>query len=193
MKLIGLYGKARVGKDTAAEILAKRLQLFRYSFASPLKDMLTSVFGNHFYTGDRERICPETGVSYRVMMQTLGTEWGRSLNPDLWVNLVNKKWEEVKYQAEHADTYRAAFNAEPPKGMVLSDVRFDSEAKWIQDNGGIVIEILRSDVAKINGVEGHASELGLQTAKPDYTIGNFGNMDSLHDLLRNVIFSAYKE
>lgn len=184
--LIGIYGRARSGKDTAAEYLAKRLGLYKYAFAEPLKTMLKSVFGDHFHEGDRSGICPETGVSYRVMMQTLGTEWGRALNENVWVNLVGKKWAEVLYQRHHADTYRAAFGQDSAQGMVLSDVRFDSEAEWVRDHGGLIVHVNRG-IQPTPGILGHASEKGICPTLIDYTVNNGGTLSQLYQNLENLI------
>lgn len=171
LPLIGLTGMARSGKDTAGVMLEQiglthGDVLCRYSFAEPMKTMLKSVFGDHFHEGDRSGICPESGVSYRTMMQTLGTEWGRSLNPQLWVNLVEKRWKQ---------------DAANGCGTILTDVRFDSEAQWIKMNGGVIIKVVRAgDEGELQGgVPGHASEVGI---KPMYVDGVIINNHGLDDL-----------
>jgi len=182
MILLGIAGLARSGKDTAANHLAEVLRLERYAFAEPLKTMLKSVFGDHFHVGDRSGICPEAGISYRLLMQTLGTEWGREqVNPQLWVNLVDRHWNEVQYQAKFADTYRRAFETDPPNGMILSDVRFDSEAKWIKDNGGFIIHISRPETERSGAPrEGsHASEDGITLSYADVCLINDGDIEDL--------------
>ncbi|QYW06502.1 putative deoxynucleotide monophosphate kinase [Pseudomonas phage UAntarctica] len=180
--LIGIYGRARSGKDTAADYLAKRLGLYKYAFAEPLKTMLKSVFGDHFHEGDRSGICPETGVSYRVMMQTLGTEWGRALNDNVWVNLVEKKWDWVNkggWAPGAPDC--GGFN-----GMVLSDIRFDSEAEWVRDHGGMVVHVCRN-VEPTPGIIGHVSEQGIRQGLVDYAINNGGTLPEFHQCLESLI------
>ena len=81
--LIGLTGRARVGKDTAASFLANDYLLKRYAFAQPIKDAAEAMgFARSVYDNDdmKERVIQGLGVSYRRILQTLGTEWGRSLN-----------------------------------------------------------------------------------------------------------------
>lgn len=193
--LIGVYGRARSGKDTAADYLAKRLTLYKYAFAEPLKTMLKSVFGDHFHEGDRSGICPETGVSYRVMMQTLGTEWGRVLNENVWVNLVGKKWDWVQrgcpFDTPVGEVSNVWLGDVPisSQGMVLSDVRFNSEAEWIRDHGGLVVYIHR-DAEKQVGVLGHASELGICPTLVDYTVDNNGTLSQLYQNLENLIIKV---
>lgn len=189
--LIGLAGLARSGKDTAASYMAKELGLFTYSFAGPLKDMLRSAFGNHFHGGDRERICKETGVSYRVMMQTLGTEWARSLHPDVWTNLAKTKWEWVKggCPVDHSQSIlqNVVMGAlDQHSGMVISDVRFDNEAEWIRSEGGIIIHVERDSAEKV-GTAGHASEAGLTKIHGDLVVENNSTLEAYHDALDYLI------
>lgn len=187
MKLIGVTGLARSGKDHASDNLARLMRLHKYAFAEPIKTMLKSVFGDHFHEGDRSGICPETCKSYRVMMQTLGTELGREMwNPQVWVNLVAKRWKEVE-RGEHfvpvghfTENFAVGHTAE---GMVLSDVRFDSEAEWIQLNSGVILEIVRPEQKTLGeklrsavGIAGHQSEKGISRHYVTHTIVNDGTL-----------------
>lgn len=176
--LIGIYGKARCGKDTAADYLAKRHGLMQYAFAEPIKQMLKAGFGDHFHEGDRSGICPETGKSYREMMQTIGTEWGRDMmHPDLWVRMAAKKWQALLDVRGCPDPY---------KGMIISDVRFRSEARWIQQAGGVVIELYGRGSDTPVGIPGHISEAGLGPDEVDMGINNRGDLANLHRLLDGV-------
>lgn len=177
--LIGVYGKARAGKDTLSDYLSSRMHLRKYAFAEPLKQMLKSVFGDNFHTGDRERICPEAGVSYRTLMQTLGTEWGREINPNLWVNLVAKRWAETQ---EDFATGPRIEDHPLTQGMIISDVRFDSEARWIKEQGGILIEIDRPGT-NVVGIAGHASEQGISPGLTNVKVHNTSDVAYLHSTL----------
>jgi hypothetical protein len=173
MILIGLAGVARSGKDTAAAVLATELGLYRHAFADPIKRMLEQVFGNNFVIGDRERIDPISGVSYRKLMQTLGTEWGRAIQPDLWTRVAKAKWEWIT-QAKHPSDWLAGQASGEPmnfSGMVISDVRFDNEAEWIRSEGGIIVHVERDDTEQV-GVAGHASEAGLTKIHGDLVVEN---------------------
>lgn len=195
MKLVGVTGLARSGKDHASDYLATLMHLQKYAFAEPLKTMLKSVFGDHFHEGDRSDICPETCKSYRVMMQTLGTEWGREMmNPQIWVNLVARRWKEIEHGGHLVQVKRdpgdpaAGYKGYIAEGMVLSDVRFDSEAEWIKLNGGVIVEIVRpehrSTLEKVKaavgmtvGIPGHQSEKGISRHYITHTIVNDGSLN----------------
>lgn len=165
-QLIGLAGRARSGKDTSANYLAQTLGWDTYAFADPIKDMLTPVFGHHFRSGNREEPFEWLGKSPRQLMQTLGTEWGRELiHPHLWILLANERLKVLR---------------ESGSGLIISDVRFQNEADWIRSEGGIVVEVRRPDLEK---VQEHKSEQWEVDA--DVVIDNDGDLYTLRDKLRN--------
>lgn len=176
MMLIGLAGLARSGKDTAAAALTRRLGLYQHAFADPIKRMLEQVFGDNFVAGDRERIEPISGVSYRKLMQTLGTEWGRSIQPDLWTRVAKAKWDDVRNVDGKSSL--PLLDGQPAfKGLVISDVRFDNEAEWIRSEGGIIVHIGRPNLVQV-GVSGHASEAGLTKLPYDLVVENDSSLDT---------------
>ena len=167
--LIGLVGRARVGKDTAAEYLVE--SGFRSgSFADPLKDMLETVFGPHFRSGDREQPIEWLGKSPRELMQTLGTEWGRDcVHRDLWVLLAHRRWQSIKSKCA---------------GMVFTDVRFENEAGWITSQGGYLIEVTRSSAQPVNP---HSSEQADLSELCDFRVENEGTFNHLYVQLEGVL------
>lgn len=180
--LIGLYGKARSGKDTAADFISSRGGFHKYAFAEPIKKMLKSVFGDNFHEGDRSGVCPQAGVSYRHMMQTLGTEWGRDcINKDLWLNLAKAEWQWV---LAGRPAHRPDWDL--PR-MVISDVRVPNEAEWILSQGGIVIEIVSDRSPSSVGVEGHSSESGIPVSLVSIVVENNGTIKDLRNELVRVL------
>ena len=178
MKLIGITGKARSGKDTAARVLIEQRGLINYSFADPMKEGVKVMFGlteEHVNGELKEQVIPEIGVSPRRILQTLGTEWGRDIiRSDLWVLLAQQKWEAIKAATE------GTFHG----GMIVPDVRFEDEAAFIRDNGGLLIHIERKAAQEI---EGHVSEAGVEWRKGDTRINNSG---TLADLKRWVLWAT---
>ncbi len=90
--IIGMAGHAGAGKDVAARHLVARYGFVQAAFADPIRDMaallleqigVPDAFLRHRLF--KERPLPELGFSPRALMQVIGTEVGRSLNPDLWV------------------------------------------------------------------------------------------------------------
>lgn len=153
MRLIGLAGKARSGKDTVADMLAAR-GFERYAFAQPLKQGVRAMFGlteAHTDGEWKEDVLPWLGRSPRYLMQTLGTEWGRQLvAEDVWLRLAQKRLDDMREDA--VCTFGRC------RGLVISDVRFDNEAEWVRDQGGEVWHIARPEA---QAVADHASEAGV--------------------------------
>jgi hypothetical protein len=89
----------------------------------------------------------QDGLTPRYALQTLGTEWGRAQDPDMW----------FKY-ADADATQRGV------KGYcVVSDVRFLNEGAFLQSKGAPLIEVLRpgfdGEAAMAAGVAAHQSEM----------------------------------
>ena len=160
LRLIGLTGKARSGKDTFAGYLSYVLKIPPYALASPIKRNVNQMFGwdDRHSDGELKEVIDETlGFSPRKAYQVFGTEFGRHLNPDIWINMARAQYRMIGK-------------------LIITDVRFDNEAKWIQSEGGIVIEVVRDS---IKAVEGHSSETGVNREYIDYTIENNGSLNDL--------------
>jgi hypothetical protein len=136
--IIGLVGFIGSGKGTVGDILEQK-GFIKDSFAKPLKDACAVMFGwsRELLEGDTEmsRKWREQPDSYwsekfgreftpREALQKMGTEAGRDVfHKDIWViSLLNRA---------------------KGKDVVVTDVRFQNEIKYIQDNGGIVIRVKR--------------------------------------------------
>jgi len=179
MKLLGIHGKARAGKDTIASYLTNNRDFERYAFADPIRDAVSTMFDlseEQIHGNQKEKVIDWVGKSPRQLMQTLGTEWGRDLvHPDLWLKLAQRHWENLTEYC--IDTF-----GEIPEGLVIPDVRFENEAKWIRENG-MLIHVVRPDNWE---VASHISEAGIEfdPKKGDGHILNSGTLEELHELLR---------
>lgn len=164
--LIGLTGRARSGKSTAAEHLVGTYLLEHYAFADPLRDGLMAIFNLDptDFEGDRkEQSLAWLDRSPRQLMQSLATEWARdTVHPDLWVMLAE----------QNLDYIINALGA--VLGFVISDVRFENEAALIRRRGGTVIHIFRPDAKAVNS---HISEAGIAAHKDDLTLTNYGTVE----------------
>lgn len=166
----GVTGKARSGKDTVVNFLIAAAGGYPYSFAGPIKTMLSAGFGIHmadpYWQAHKEDPIPAFGKSPRQMMQTLGTEWGRNLvHPDVWLLLAKQKL------------------LEKGPGMVISDVRFENEAAWVRKVGGMIIHVQRDALA----VNPHSSEAGVEVAASDAIINNFGTLEELQERVKDLV------
>jgi len=110
-------------------------------------------------------------LSPRVMLQTLGTEWGReAVRDSIWIDALLSQAKTLLHEDGNTKkwTYDPLLGPIPATkaskvvhGVVISDVRFQNEFEAIHKEGGSVIRVIRpstdSEAASI-GIFGHASE-----------------------------------
>jgi hypothetical protein len=173
-RLIGLYSHAPgSGKSTVADML---WDYKRLSFADPLRKFSAQILSSLGYNGlaclrdKKEEKIAELGVSPRQMMQTLGTEWGRScIHPDLWIMVAAGTVEEQLKRG---------------RNVVIDDVRFPNEAEMIRRLGGELWLVDRPGVV----YEGnHASEGALHSIVPDTVINNSGSFHQLRQVVTSLL------
>jgi|DEB19_MinimDraft_3_1074340.scaffolds.fasta_scaffold01949_2 hypothetical protein len=155
--IIAFTGLAQAGKTTAADFLAK-LGWNKVSFASPLKRMMAVLTDET----DKDARPPELcGKTVRECYQSLGTEWGRNLvGRDIWLRAAKRQMGLI---------------AKNGGRVVCDDVRFDNEAELVHKLGGIVIEVRR---AGLNRME-HESESGISPLALDASLANDGSPEDL--------------
>ena len=174
--LIGIHGKAKTGKDTAASHLVENYGFVRHAFADALKQTAATMFGVSIecFTNEnlKDRFNSYWGISYREMLQKLGTECARDVfHQDFWIRRCAK--------AVHAD-----LNSDACAGVVISDVRFENEADWVRKAGGVVLHLKVSPLKRrITTVREHISEKTLPRLEGDYLIRNDGTISDLYAAL----------
>lgn len=202
--LVGISGKIGSGKSTAAEHLGTAHGFKEYAFARPLKTAASALFGVplvHFEDRRlKETVVQQWGMSPRRMLQWLGTDLIRDNFRDDF--LVARTMMEVDSDAA------SALDHDPPSSLlvpaprfrstwhvaqVISDVRFDNEARAILERGGEVWKVERPaddtgtalELELDPGAEGaqqqvHASERGIS---PDLVTRTIRNDTSLSDFI----------
>lgn len=178
MTLIGIAGPAQSGKSTLAGEF-RRLVEFRgqkyaeQPFAGPLKRMLASIGVDVSCLSKNVPVPFLDGlITPRVMMQTLGTEWGRALLPNLWLRV----WQNELGDSAHV--------------VCVPDVRFDNEAELIRELGGIIIHVKRKPTADMRAVPSHASEAGITRAKGDIIFRNDRGIEKMAALAASILDNA---
>ena len=157
MRLIGIAGPARAGKDTLASYMLDNLgdNWTRSSFADPIKKML-EVIGVDCSDDAKAVIDERFCYTPRHMMQILGTEWGRHMiNGDIWV--------------------KAFAHLNAGKCVIVPDVRFENEADLVREHGVLI------HLTGRGGIEGnHVSENPIEFKAGDIVIDNSRDLDWLH-------------
>ena len=138
IKIIGISGKMGVGKSTTAMRLNEVLpRSIRYAFADLLKAEVSRLFGfppewcynrkeeviNFHHMEEGESIPKEMTV--RETLQWYGTDVIRAREPQRWIRQIVRTIREL-----HDYDY-----------LIIEDVRFLNEAKFVKDSGGLLVRI----------------------------------------------------
>jgi hypothetical protein len=161
MNIIALTGKKETGKTTFAEMLRHEItedpskMAMTHSFATPLKKMIED-------TGickHRELFEKKTEFS-RMMMQKIGTEIVRRVDPDYWCKVM---W----------NTLKNTFLHEPNFIVIIDDLRFLNEYKMINSLGGMVVRIVRDMKQR---KDNHQSETEMDCFAQSAIVYNIGDL-----------------
>ena len=130
--IFGIGGFARCGKDTLGKHLINKLNksgfpALNISFATELKKDLDP------FLKDKLNISAFTDSNsekelIRPMLVCWGTDTCRKIDPDYWIKKIEKQ---VKSSINNKII------------VVITDVRYENEVKWIKDNGGFMIHLSR--------------------------------------------------
>ena len=177
--LIGLNGRLGAGKDTAAariQTMVTDREIELRAFANPLKDSAAALFGISRDELEWMKLDPDISMTMRVplgpppdiryrtksftgrqYLERYGTEAHRDIfGGDFWLD---------QALPEGIDHYN--------KLIILTDCRFENEAKRVRQQGGSVIEVVGPRGREGNG---HPSDTPLDDTLVDVFIDN-----SVHD------------
>jgi hypothetical protein len=191
MKIIGIHGPSRSGKDTICQILLEEFPLIKFQrqgFADALKISAALALGlrgpnDH----DAELLAKmdkikESGeiktpfgtISGRQFLQNYGTEAHRTMfDEDFWVDAVipDPSFPRLMVSGVIRDA----------DVLLIPDVRYQNEIQRVIDAGGYLWKVNK----KVNGnITGHASETELE-ARWDRVIDNNGTLDDLRSDVKN--------
>ncbi len=183
--LIGFVGKARSGKDKAAEIsssllYSNGLDTDIVGFADELKYQCNELFrcflpedlDFDFYDDEIKTYEVFPGVTGGAIMQQHG-EFMRSIYKDYWV-----------------DKLAAAIESQQPEVALIKDVRHLNEADWVRNNGGILIKTTRVAADILGRDPNHISETALDGIDCHYLLDNTGPLENTSAQLENILRDA---
>lgn len=153
--IIGLVGRSRVGKDTAAEFLSSRYAVKRLAY--PVKRACQEMYGwseARVESALKDEVDPHWNVTPRAAMVHMTHAIRQFMGTDFFTRRFFDSW-----------------NGQP---VVIPDVRYESDLEEIHRRGGISIRIVRK------GASNHVFEDIVDLLQTTYTIENNGTLEEFY-------------
>ncbi len=160
--IIGLVGRARVGKDTVASFLGPHWKVRR--LADPVKRACKALYGwtdEALETNLKEVRCDNLAVTPRQTMVHITQSIRSFMGSDFFTRRFFDTWD-----------------GQP---IVIPDVRFAHDIQEIHKRGGITIKILRT------GGPLHEFETEINSHRTTYEITNDGTIDELREKINKIL------
>jgi hypothetical protein len=183
--VVGICGKARAGKDTAAKILEAHAGFTRVAFADAIRESFFGVDGN---TWELTKDLESAGKSRRWAAQIMGSEAREDLpsptSETLWCDMLMLKLR-----------YLSHYHPAPRRRFVVPDFRFPHEPDRVREVlagwGGrlVLLKVVRPGSGLSGEEAAHKSEQHELDA--DHVVGNDGTIEEfahrLDAMMRNVL------
>ena len=173
-KIIAIVGKKGSGKDTIGNIIKELDPEFQqYSFAMPIKKVITDVFGipNSQLEGRKEKETPIErwyNKSPRDLMKYVGDAFKEKINKNIWIDIL---FDTIKDKEK----------------VVITDLRFKNEYDKCREKGVFIIKVVRPE---INSSDTHISETDLDSiSDSEYNafISNSGTIEDMKPIIEKIL------
>jgi hypothetical protein len=173
--LIGITGKARSGKDTAARFFCQA-GFRQTAFAEPVKQITATLCNEPLENFHDDVLKEQTtdllGMTRRKVMQLVGSEAVKPLfGDDIWTRHLIQRLNLGLYGDK----------------VVISDVRYDYEAQALIERGGYIIEMRRQGAGLTGAAAAHSSEVGINPDMVDFFVDNNGSLGELKAELGKIL------
>lgn len=170
-KFICISGKAQNGKDTSAKIFKNILNEAGYKvLIVHLADLLKFICKQYFHwNGEKD----EYG---RTLLQRIGTEKIRAVEPDYWINFLDHLTKLFEGEWDY---------------IIVPDTRFPNELTGIKHDDTIVYHVrvvrpgFKSPLTKEQ--QNHPSEVALDDITPDFIIENKSDIIDLYPTIESIV------
>ena len=167
MKLIGLAGAPRVGKDTIADYLEERYGYTVTAFAMPLKMAVQNLFGLNCTQAFNDTVKEVPVQPWGLTPREMWCDTADAIKDKFGADFFIKRWQAEIVGEEY---------------VVVSDVRFEGEAELVRAMGGTIIHVSRHQAPPLVGrIAKHNSNDGISYKDGDFAILNNGTLDDLMD------------
>ncbi len=176
-KLIGLCGYAGAGKDAFAEAMESEFGYVKVGFADKLYEValvLNPIIWKLPYPQRLKTVVSKLGWTkakrirqVRKYLQWLGTEVFRdTFNKDFWIDQTRPVVEK---------------HLRSGKSVIITNCRFANEAEFIEELGGVVVQVTRPGVGPVNK---HVSDQGESFDYAIFRVDNDGTVEDLKSWAR---------
>jgi hypothetical protein len=181
--ILGLKGLKGSGKDTVAAYLIKQHNFERRAFADPLKKSVAALLKVPYHEIDKWKNdqfvlvevlagvdVPEvySRMSFREFLQRYGTESHRDIfGKNFWLD----------YTLPVEGFYSG-------RKIVVTDCRFENEARRINRVGGFVVQVHRPG---LKDKDQHSSESLWPSGMVDYQLENDNSIDQLYERIETML------
>lgn len=203
MRLIGLAGPARAGKDTVADYLVGKYGFKKFSFSDRLYEEVAAAFEidpselNDPLTKDQPTICLADCLDrafYDVAHKKVCEEVINVAGFQVWTGHVSPRfllqtWGTEYRRAQDPDYWikcakrwvvRQLTDALPSLytvKIVNTSVRYPNEAQWIRESGGFMWHVTRDECPVVRA---HSSEIPVPKSVNDVTLKNHSSREALY-------------
>lgn len=209
-RIIGISGKAGVGKDTVGKII-QFLTLDDDVFSKTNRDCIADLEHKAYSASQSKwKIKKYASTLKKITSIILGCKVNKLEDREFKEKELGKQWQVIDYTLTprlllqrlgtdaaryvHPDIWvNALFSKFKKKSRwIITDVRFDNEIRAIQERGGIVIRVNRDKSKDSTEHSNHLSETALDNYEGFDVILN--NNDTLEDLIEKIrqILIKYK-
>ena len=174
---ICISGKAQNGKDTSAEIFKNELVIRGHSVLVIHQADLLKYICKAFFNWNGEK--DEAG---RTLLQQVGTNVIRKVEPDFWVDFI------AKVTVFFRDTWDY---------IIIPDTRFPNELEKLKANDANVfhVRVIRKDFKSplTEEQQRHPSETALDGIESDFTLINDKGIDDLYGGVVSILDDIEKQ
>jgi deoxynucleotide monophosphate kinase-like protein len=191
MRIVGLVGRKRAGKSTAADVLVRERGFVSIGFADALKELALRI--NPVILDDWDQPGPlaylveqhgwegaKGTAEVRRFLQELGTGVRDIVGPESWIDCLHVTMMDAYYDGA--------------SGMVIPDIRFENEAEYVRHLNGGDWETMLIRVARpsLDDRDTHVSETEQLGIECDVEIINGGTVDELTTAVLKAVDDAFR-